>query len=756
MFTTHTCVFSSIYPTTPLTRKIHTIIFFILICTILATMLHAQPNNVWMHFYDNNGNANYFYDVFATTNGGYAMCGFTPAEQGNSAYWLVIVDENGGEIWQRTYSHERFPDINNWCYSLIQDDNGGFLIGGRVRDQENLKHFSVLRTEPDGNMMWWREYGEPGWAAECWAVIELKTSEFVAVGRNGNFDAYAIMLNDDGDVLWEQTYQDLGKWFRSLREVAGGLLLVGWDNGHRGWILKTNFEGEVLWSQSYQSGQLMSLISCREGGFAASGHITGDQNGWYLLRVDEDGNEIWSSTYDFVGNEWSNCVTQMWDNGFTLVGEAQEDNESRVLRTDVAGNEVWRRSDGNEEEMVWGGYKAVVVGHDGMALAVGTGLRRLDDNRVDGVLTKIMLEVFPPEIIFHVPEDIELNVLQGDTIQFAVQAEDMQDDSLSYFWILDDDTVATDTTTMIIFEELGDHRVECFVSEGELADSVLWLVHVNEFFIRNYEPDSLELTIQRGTEIDFGIDIAAIEEIEVENTWIITHRNQQQEEIGNEGEVTVMFDQSGRHLLQAQVSYEDATDEVSWIISVRSAIWSWWPSELELSAYVDSTFEFVITPFNEESDSLEYAWLLDNEPMESDSASIRLTFPETGQREVTSIVHDGIEADTILWSVNVEEWSFTADDSDFADLPVTAQLYPGVPNPFNSSVRLSMYLPRAEHVLLSVFDVNGREVLRLVDGDFGAGSQTFVWNGGGFPAGVYFLQFYAGEIETTQKILLVK
>jgi hypothetical protein len=733
-------------------RRFRSFLYILVACLILATTLTAQPGNAWMRFYDNIGNADYLYDVFVTVNGSYAMCGHTQVDQGNVGYWLVLADENGQELTQQIYVHERFPSISNWCYSLIQNDDGGFLFGGRVKEG-NVSHFSVLRVDPEYNEMWWSEYGDVGWAAECYAVIELKNGEFVAVGRNGGFQAYAVKLNGEGDVLWEHTFN--GRWFRSLREVDGGMLIAGQDDNRDAWLLKIDFEGEVVWSRSFRSGQLMALISCHDGGFAASGHRTGEGGDFLLLRVDDDGNEIWSNAFDFGDNDWSNSLTQMWDNGFTLVGESRSDNASIVLRIDNSGNEMWRRSDGSQEHRMRG-YKSIVVGNDGMVLAVGTGYTREHGQRPDGVLTKIMLDVSPPEIVLFIPQKLQLTTLQRDSIEFSVLAEDLQDDSLYYYWALDEDTIATDTSATIIFEELDDHIVECFVSDGELADSVSWLVHVEEFFISGFEPDSLNLTIQRGTEINFGIDVAAIDEIEVENTWTLTHRNEQQEEIGDEEAVVVTFDQSGRHQIQAFLRHDDESDEVTWVINVRSAIWSWWPSELEVAAYVDSTQEFLITPFNEESDSLDYLWFLNDEQLESDSASVSITFIETGQSQLTSIVHDGIETDTIHWTVNVEEWSFTADEADLAELLFLPVLYPSSPNPFNSTVKLSIYMPKIDHVSLSVFDINGREVSRLVDGNVGAGRQTFVWNAGDFSAGVYVVRMSAGDVSEMRKMVLVR
>ncbi|MBT3233468.1 MAG: T9SS type A sorting domain-containing protein [Calditrichaeota bacterium] len=88
--------------------------------------------------------------------------------------------------------------------------------------------------------------------------------------------------------------------------------------------------------------------------------------------------------------------------------------------------------------------------------------------------------------------------------------------------------------------------------------------------------------------------------------------------------------------------------------------------------------------------------------------------------------------------------------------PRQLELYEPYPNPFNSSVKLSMYIPKADHVLLSVFDINGREVSRLVDGKISAGSKKFVWNASDFPTGVYVARMIAGDLSEKRKMVLVR
>ncbi|MBL0060242.1 MAG: T9SS type A sorting domain-containing protein [bacterium] len=78
------------------------------------------------------------------------------------------------------------------------------------------------------------------------------------------------------------------------------------------------------------------------------------------------------------------------------------------------------------------------------------------------------------------------------------------------------------------------------------------------------------------------------------------------------------------------------------------------------------------------------------------------------------------------------------------------------PNPFNSSLELSVELPAAAEISLTIFDVTGREVEQLFSGTLATGEHRLMWNAAGVPTGVYFVAIESGGVFVTQKVLLLK
>ncbi len=107
-------------------------------------------------------------------------------------------------------------------------------------------------------------------------------------------------------------------------------------------------------------------------------------------------------------------------------------------------------------------------------------------------------------------------------------------------------------------------------------------------------------------------------------------------------------------------------------------------------------------------------------------------------------------------------WDYDGVDDDLAgnSLPEKYQLHQNYPNPFNPSTEISLSLPANSRIILTIFDITGREVARLADGAYQAGHHNFTWNADNSASGVYFYRLSAtGESQSfaeTRKMLLLK
>jgi hypothetical protein len=83
------------------------------------------------------------------------------------------------------------------------------------------------------------------------------------------------------------------------------------------------------------------------------------------------------------------------------------------------------------------------------------------------------------------------------------------------------------------------------------------------------------------------------------------------------------------------------------------------------------------------------------------------------------------------------------------------------PMPFTSNTTVAFWLSRPSQVSLAVFDVQGRLVRSLAEGNYGAGGHQVQWDGRGAPAclvepGVYFLRCSSPLGQTSRRVVIVK
>jgi len=97
-----------------------------------------------------------------------------------------------------------------------------------------------------------------------------------------------------------------------------------------------------------------------------------------------------------------------------------------------------------------------------------------------------------------------------------------------------------------------------------------------------------------------------------------------------------------------------------------------------------------------------------------------------------------------------------AVDGSLKEHQTNYSLYQNYPNPFNPSTIINYSVPKSSMVSIKVYDVLGREVSTLVNGQKNPGNYNITFNGGKLASGVYFYQLRASDYISIKKMLLLK
>ncbi len=90
------------------------------------------------------------------------------------------------------------------------------------------------------------------------------------------------------------------------------------------------------------------------------------------------------------------------------------------------------------------------------------------------------------------------------------------------------------------------------------------------------------------------------------------------------------------------------------------------------------------------------------------------------------------------------------------EIPKEYLLYQNYPNPFNPSTKIRFAVPKAAFVILSVFDMLGREVETLVNEELSPATYEVKWNVEKYSSGIYFYRIAAGEFSQVKKMSVIK
>lgn len=92
-------------------------------------------------------------------------------------------------------------------------------------------------------------------------------------------------------------------------------------------------------------------------------------------------------------------------------------------------------------------------------------------------------------------------------------------------------------------------------------------------------------------------------------------------------------------------------------------------------------------------------------------------------------------------------------------IPKEYALFQNYPNPFNPSTTIQYDLPEASRVKIAIYDILGKEISLIVDGEIPAGRQQAVWNSqehGSYASGIYILRIAAESLTSKRNLISAK
>lgn len=181
--------------------------------------------------------------LVATPGGGVAACGVTESfGPGSFDAWLVAVDATGAEVL-RTAAGGGGDDF---AHSLVRTGDGGYVLAGRSRSfGSGQSAFWLLAVDGDGGERWSRTY--PGAGRDVAESVAAVSGGYAVAGHSlTDGDAWLARTDATGRLAWSRTLGGDGREFgRTVVEAAdGGLGLCGMtrsfdSRGFDVWLAKT-------------------------------------------------------------------------------------------------------------------------------------------------------------------------------------------------------------------------------------------------------------------------------------------------------------------------------------------------------------------------------------------------------------------------------------------------------------------------------------------------------------------------------------
>lgn len=272
---------------------------------------------------------------FIIVGTGYVMLQYTP--------YIIRIDATGSIIWEKTIAFDLTMLTDRSASSILVDSNGDFYITCSTFISIDNKAL-LVKADGNGTLIWEKtispEMGD--YNSYTAGKIVLKNGDIFIFGNaesldtiNHGFNISIMKLNINGELIWDKYYGTYS-FVDYASGVAicpnGDLILSGnkYDNSiQTAYAMRINDNGDVIWIKEYEVptayDSYSNITSSFDGGYFICGSHTRPTSNRdiVIIKIDENGDVIWRKQHDFSDNEGAISIFQLFDGSLRVAGEIQ-------------------------------------------------------------------------------------------------------------------------------------------------------------------------------------------------------------------------------------------------------------------------------------------------------------------------------------------------------------------------------------------------------------------------------------------------
>lgn len=628
--------------------------------------------------------------------------------------------------WQRLYGEDRAQEFFQAHIRTVAD---GWAFAGYTWNPFP-SNFWLLVTDDEGDIILNEEYGE---AETCEAFDLVQTEDggyliggyFQNRGANQNFGV--VRVDAEGNVIWMRDYGDFDedKCEAVLGQSGDVFVLAGWmvqGGNQQAYLVKIQGNGDVMWEQTYggDNREAFNDIILVENGYAMAGYTrsfgAGSSDFW-LVTVNEIGEMIWNQTYGNELMELCYALVRADDDGFALAGLDlfESVNNAVIVKTNAFGEQMWLQRYVHDDDEMETVLNDIALMPDGGFTAVGRG-------SINGGGFGFTICV---------DEDGNLNW------ERLLNVDRPADEFNSV--LLDDDNGITMAGESDLVLENGSDNIQAWFVKLAAAD-------LPPVIISKTPPDSLFRIPRTGSQA-FSVNAIDPELQDLTYRWFF-----EGDTIGDEEIIFLDFPELDTLDLQVFVRDQNWTVSTGWRIMVVPLIAHWSPEDT-----IFTVDQFAVRDFEIEAglpfDTLAYRWWYNEEQLEEADTLLQIAFPDTGNVTITVTAEARDVEESLRWHINVIAPDHVRNPWQE---PQTFQFDPPHPNPFNNETIVNFSLPTGMAVTVSVYDLAGRMVEKVLEGFLNAGKHERIIDASHWQSGIYILQLKTDEIVRNVKLVCVE